>query len=127
MAEVQTISDFPILQAKGGHACLAWQVTTENYAVTVSTISASLTNILKKTIKFVWTQSCQEAFNKLKAILMSEPVLANASDVGVGEVVFQENDNGADHPVCYFSKKFSKRQKNYSTIEKECLALILSI
>ena len=29
--------------------------------------------------------------------------------------------------ICYFSKKFDKHQKNYSTIEKECLALLLSL
>ena len=51
----------------------------------------------------------------------------DASDVGIGAVLLQEDDNGIDHPVCYFSKKFNKHQKNYSTIEKECLALILAI
>ena len=28
---------------------------------------------------------------------------------------------------CYFSKKFTKSQRNYSTIEKECLALVLAL
>ena len=51
----------------------------------------------------------------------------DASDVGIGAVLLQENNNGIDHPVCYFSKKFNKHQKNYSTIGKECLALILAI
>ena len=51
----------------------------------------------------------------------------DASDVGIGAVLLQEDNNGTDHPVCYFSKKFNKHQKNYSTIEKECLALILAI
>ena len=37
----------------------------------------------------------------------------------------QEDSNGVDHPVSYFSKKFNKHQKNYSTIEKECLSLIV--
>ena len=50
----------------------------------------------------------------------------DASDVGIGAVLLQEDNNGIDHPVCYFSKKFNK-QKNYSTIETECLALILAI
>ena len=38
----------------------------------------------------------------------------------------QEDDNGIDHQVCYFSKKFNKYKKNYSTVEKECLFLILA-
>ena len=38
----------------------------------------------------------------------------------------QEDGNGVDHPVSYFSKKFNKHKKNYSTIEKECLSLILA-
>ena len=42
-------------------------------------------------------------------------------------VQVQEDDNGVDHPVCYFSKKFNKHQKNYSTVEKECLSLILAL
>ena len=39
----------------------------------------------------------------------------------------QEDGNGVDHPVSYFSKKFNKHQKNYSTIDKECLSLILAL
>ena len=46
---------------------------------------------------------------------------------GFWQVLLQEDNNGIDHPVSYFSKKFNKHQKNYSTIEKECLALILAI
>ena len=89
--------------------------------------------------KFKWNDKCQDAFDRLKAILKSAPVLlapdfdkcfklaVDASDVGIGAVLLQEDNNGIDHPVCYFSKKFNKHQKNYSTIEKECLALILAI
>ena len=51
----------------------------------------------------------------------------DASDVSAGGVLLQEDENGVDHPVCYFSHKFNKHQKVYSTIEKECLALILSL
>ena len=79
------------------------------------------------------------AFDKLKAILRSEPVFlepnfnkefklaVDASDVGADGVLLQEDDSGVDHPVCYFSKKFNKHQKNYSTVEKECLSLILAL
>ena len=39
----------------------------------------------------------------------------------------QEDDNGIDRHVCYFSKKLNKHQCNCSTIEKACLALILAL
>ena len=39
----------------------------------------------------------------------------------------QVGEDGIDHPISYFSKKFDKHQRNYSTIEKECLALILAL
>ena len=140
-AKVQTISDFPIPTSKKElMRFLGMAGYYKKFCSNVSTISAPLTNLLKKNIKFVWTQSCQEAFDKLKAILKSEPVLAapdfqkpflklafGASVVGAGGVILQEDESGVDHPVCYFSKKFSKCQKNFSTIEKECLTLILSI
>ena len=51
----------------------------------------------------------------------------DASDVGVGAVLLQDDKNGVEHPVCYFSKKLNQHQRNYSTIEKECLALMLAL
>ena len=51
----------------------------------------------------------------------------DASDIGAGGVLLQEDENGVDHPVCYFLQKFNKHQRVYSKIEKECLALILSL
>jgi hypothetical protein len=78
---------------------------------------------------FVWTEQCQSAFEKLKAMLQNAPVLSapdfnrpfklavDASDVA-GAVLLQEGQGGVDHPICYFSRKFNKHQRNYSTIEK---------
>ena len=40
--------------------------------------------------------------------------------------LLQEDVNDVDHPVCFF-KKFNKHQLNYSTIEKEALALLLAL
>ena len=48
----------------------------------------------------------------------------DASDIGAGSVLLQEDENGVDHPVCYFSKKFNASHMNYSTIEKACLSYI---
>lgn len=72
-------------------------------------------------------------------MLMHKPVLCaqnfqkpfklamDASDVGAGGVLLQEDNSGVEHPVCCFSKKFGKGQKNYITSEKELLAFVLAL
>ncbi|XP_050402703.2 retrovirus-related Pol polyprotein from transposon 297 isoform X1 [Patella vulgata] len=104
-----------------------------------SVIANPMTDLLKKDAKFIWSNQCAKAFDKLKAILITSPILiipdftkqfklsVDASDTGAGSVLSQNDVNDIEHPICYFSKKFNRYQKNYSTIEKECLALILSL
>ncbi len=104
-----------------------------------ATISNPLTDLLKKDHKFVWSEKCDLAFSKIKTILTCSPVLqapnfdqpfslsVDASDVGAGALLSQKGSDDVDHPVCYYSKKFNKHQRNYATIEKECLALVLAI
>ena len=104
-----------------------------------SEVISPMTNLLSKDVEFHWSTDCQMAFEKVKAVLSHYPVLqapnfqkafklsVDASDVGAGAVLQQDDEHGIDHPVCYFSKKFTKYQRNYSTIEKETLALILAL
>ena len=104
-----------------------------------ATIVAPLTELLKKDRKFVWSSDCQQSFDAAKDILCNHPVMAapnfnkcfklcvDASNVGAGAVLMQDDNQGIEHPICYFSKKFSKAQRNYSVIEKELLALILAL
>ena len=61
---------------------------------------------MKKDVRFVWTDECQQAFDELKQRLMSEPILAlpqnegtyvldtDASDFGLGAVLSQQQDEG---------------------------------
>ena len=51
----------------------------------------------------------------------------DASNQAVGRVLTQKDENNVNRPVCYYSKKFSMSQRNYSTTDKEALALILSV
>ena len=109
------------------------------YCPNFSVVAYPMTNLLKKTAKFVWCKSCTEAFNKIKAILMNSPVLSapdferqfylavDASDVGCGAVLTQILEDEIEHPIGYFSKKFDRHQRNYSTIEKECLGMLLAL
>lgn len=139
-AKIQAILEFPIPKTKKELLRFLgmsgfYRKFVENY----STVVSPLTNLLKAKVKFIWSDECQRSFEKLKAILVSEPVLAapnftkpfhmaiDASDVGVGAVLLQENREGIEKPVCYFSKKLNQYQKKYSTIEKEALSLVLAL
>ena len=139
-AKVKAISDFPVPPCKRQlMRFLGMAGYSRKFCDNFSVIAEPLTNLLSKRTKFIWTYDCQKAFDILKAILKNEPVLlapnfakefklaVDASDTGAGSVLMQEDSNGVDHPVSYFSKKFNKHQKNYSTIEKECLSLILAL
>ena len=137
---MKAISDFPVPTYKRqlmrflGMARY-YRKVCHNFSVIVE----PLTNLLGKRTKYVWNNDCQKSFDKLKAILKSAPVLlaphfdrefklaVDASDVGAGSVLLQKDSNGVDYPVCYFSKKFNKHQRNYETIEKECLSLVLAL
>ena len=87
----------------------------------------------------MWTPNCQAAFEKIKTVLLVAPVLhvpdfsklfkllIDAGDIGVGDILLQEDNHCIDHPVCHFSWKFNSHQHHYSTCKKETLALLLSL
>ncbi|KAJ8257267.1 hypothetical protein GJAV_G00183750 [Gymnothorax javanicus] len=138
-AKVKVITEFPEPTTKRQlMRFLGMAGYYRKFCKNFSIISEPLTNLLKKNAKFVWDEKCQNSFDQLKANLKNTPVLfspnfkkefklaVDASDIGAGAVLLQEDTDGVDHPVCYFSKKFDKYQKDYSTIEKECLALVLA-
>ena len=86
----------------------------------------------------VWTTQCEDAFQTLKRTLMTKPVLAvmdptrkfilqtDASEKGLGAVLSQMFDD-QDKPIAYASRKLQPREKNYSTTEKECLAVVWAL
>ena len=47
-------------------------------------------------------------------------IQCDASKVGVGGVLFQCDDQGAEHPIAFVSLKLNKAQKNYTVTELEC-------
>ena len=99
-----------------------------------------LTELTRKSApnKVQWNNTCQDAFEKLKKLLCSQPVLwspnfskefilqTDASDYGIGAVLSQFDAEGIDHPVAYYSGKLLPREQRYSTVEKECLAIKLA-
>lgn len=101
-------------------------------------ITTPITNLIKKSNKFVWTQEAENSLNILKKALSSTPILmtpdfdkeftiqSDACNSGMGAVLTQEID-GHERVIEYMGQKFTDSQKKYTTTEKECLALILAI
>jgi len=98
-------------------------------------IAAPLNAMSEKNRRFEWTPECQTAFDTLKQLLTSPPVLAmpnqqdpfvldcDASMCAIGAVLSQIQD-GVERPVAYASKKLSKAEMNYCVTRKELLAVV---
>ena len=81
-----------------------------------------------------WSPEAEGAFQLLKEALCTEPVLrapdfakpfvlhTDASGTGLGAVLAQVFDD-EEHPITYVSRKLLPHERNYATIEKECLAI----
>jgi hypothetical protein len=96
-------------------------------------LAKSLTELLQKGRRFVWTSACEESFREIKKRLEGKRYMAfampgkpytlttDASDVGIGGVLEQEGKC-----VAIFSKTLTETERRYSTIERECLAVVKS-
>ena len=104
-----------------------------------ATITEPLTELLKQGSpeEVLWDGRTELAFQKLEQLLVSIPLIQNpdfartfvvqtdASGIGVGAVLSQGDNE--DRRVAYFNWKLLPREKAYSTIKKECLAVVLAI
>lgn len=105
-----------------------------------SSLTSSLSDLLRKGVKepLEWTSLHQEKFEQLKISLSTNPILklpnvtkpfvlrTDASNEGLGAVLLQYDD-GFPFPVAYASRKLLDREKRYSTIERECLAIMFGV
>lgn len=106
----------------------------ENFSI----IIAPLTKLLRKHARFVWNDECENAFQTLKDLLVAAPVLScpdftkeftvqcDASAFGIGAALTQQFDDG-EKVICYLSQSLTRQERNFSTTEKECLAVLWAI
>ena len=103
-----------------------------------SAIARPLCNFLAKDVPFAWSQACEDAFDKLKTMLVSPPIMrppnwelpfeimCDASDYAIGVVLGQRKDKKA-FVIYYASKTLDSAQSNYTTTEKEFLAVVFAL
>ena len=103
-----------------------------------SKIAKPLYKLLKKDAKFIWDAGCQKSFEELKAYLTTAPivrapnwqlpfeVMCDANDMAIG-VVLGQREGGKPYVVYYASKILNEAQRNYTTTEKELLAMVYAL
>ena len=103
-----------------------------------SKLAAPLHKLLQKDARYEWTDEQERAFRSLKSKLISPPILrypdysrrfvltTDASNEGLGAVLSQ-GEIGKDLPVAFASRSLNKAERNYSTTEKELLAIVWGV
>ncbi|XP_059441924.1 uncharacterized protein LOC132174256 [Corylus avellana] len=103
-----------------------------------SKIARPLCNLLAKDVPFDFNDKCQTAFEILKKTLTSTPIIqppnwgvpfeimCDASDYAMGAVLGQRVEK-IPHVIYYASKTLNDAQLNYSTTEKELLAVVFAL
>ena len=100
-------------------------------------IARPLHRLTERTASFVWTEECQTAFDELRRCLTSTPVLAypnfdrpfildtDASDVGIGAVLSQVDEDGQERVIAYGSRSLTKTERRYCVTRRELLAVVV--
>ena len=91
--------------------------------------------MLQKGANFIWSDNAQQAFEQLKLKLTEAPVFihpdpkkkfkvkTDARKVAIGGVVLQEKEPNQWHPIAYYSRALSKRERGYPPYDREALAI----
>eukprot|EP00963_Diacronema_lutheri_P010888 scaffold1224_cov358-Pavlova_lutheri.AAC.2 len=94
---------------------------------------------LKHGFASYWKEPQEKEYQELIKALTTAPVLAlfdedrpirvetDASDVGMGAALMQQDQQGGWHPVEFWSKKFNAAQQNYHPAEKETCAILYAL
>jgi transposase InsO family protein/dUTPase len=141
-AKVDTVKNFP--QPKQGdrkalESFLGMTGYFQRFIKDYALIVQPLRDLLKED-KWNWTQTCTDAFEELKFLLVHEggPVLAlpnfsgkypfsvhtDASDFGICAVLYQRQPNGTEKVIRYASRTLTDGERKWQTTEKEALAII---
>ncbi|KAM1325654.1 hypothetical protein ACFX2H_046331 [Malus domestica] len=103
-----------------------------------SKIAQPLCRLLQKDVSFEFNEACEKAFKHLKDLLTTAPIITppdwsipfelmcDASDYALGAVLGQRK-NKQPHVIYYASRTLNDAQLNYSTTEKELLAVVFAL
>ena len=112
-----------------GPSRLLWKICER-----LSVIASPLIKLLRKGIKFEWTDKCQNSFEYLKGMLVEEPVLtqptlgkeytlySDTSGIGLVCVLMQDGK-----VVAYASRQLKPLEQNYPTHDLELATVVFAL
>ena len=92
----------------------------------LSTVIKPLNELLEKNRKWVWSNACQSAFENIKTLITSEPVLTHddpqaplrlacdASPYGLIAVISHVMPGSSEKPIAFASRSLNKAERNYA-------------
>ncbi|GJT85550.1 reverse transcriptase domain-containing protein [Tanacetum coccineum] len=135
-AKVDVISKLPHpTTVKGIRSFLGHAGFYRRFIKDFSKISRPMTHLLEKNTPFIFSEDCILAFQALKKKLTEAPILiapnwdqpfeimCDASDYAIGAVLGQRIEKHF-RPIHYASKTMTEAETNYTTTEKEMLAVV---
>ena len=137
--KVKGITDWPTpTKVKELRSFLGFGNYYKDFIPNYSQIARPLHELTKKTKEWEWKKPQQDAFETLKRLFTSYPVLRNpdqlkrfilttdASAYAVGATLSQDFKDGR-HPVAYFSKSLLPAERNYDIYDRELLSIIYAM
>ncbi|GJU90849.1 putative nucleotidyltransferase, ribonuclease H [Tanacetum coccineum] len=137
-AKIEVISKLPYpTNVKAIRSFLGHAGFYRRFIKDFSQIARPMTQLLVKDAPFNFSEECIQAFDTLKRELTQAPIMikpdwslpfeimCDASDYAVGAVLGQRIDKHFK-PIHYASKTMNEAQENYTTTEKELLAVVFA-
>jgi hypothetical protein len=137
--KVQGIMDWPIpTNIHELRSFLGFGNYYKDFIQNYSAITRPLHELTRKTFVYHWGEPQEHAFNLLKHLFTSYPVLRNpdpdkhyildtdTSKFAVSATLSQDYSDGR-HPIRFFSKSLSPAKINYDIYDRELLAIIYAI
>ena len=95
--------------------------------------------LLKRDVKYEWNEEYQKSLDVLEEKMVTASILVfpdwkkpfhmhvNASSIALGIILAQPGEGGIDHPIVFASRKLSSVERNYTTTEREGLAMVYAL
>ena len=135
--KISTITNFPTPKTlKSLQSFLGLANFSLRFIPNLAQVTKPLRQLLQKNVPFNWTAQFDQCFKQIKDMVQEVPILAHpdfakpfkiqtdASNLGLGAVLLQQNNNNQWQPITFLSRSLTKSEQNYSTIEKELITVV---